>query len=162
MTATRILFAVTAMCWLAGSLHAEDQVLLDFHTKTAPPSEWEVEGYAFGSHRPIPGERQRAVLGTRNQRYVQTGRMSSPPFAIETDYLKITCAGTFHPTHIAVVLVIDGKDVRSCSPERGYGFLGYQLHQQQIKFFQPPEPADYYLDVRHFRGSKATIELRDR
>ena len=88
--------------------------------------------------------------------------MTSPQFVIESDYLRITCAGTFHPTQVVVVLIVDGEDVRSCSPKPGYGFLGYQLHQEKINFFIPPDPADYCFDVRLLRGKKATLELRDR
>jgi sucrose-6-phosphate hydrolase SacC (GH32 family) len=87
--------------------------------------------------------------------------MTSPEFAIESDYLQVTCAGTFHPTRLAVVLIVDGKDVRSCSPERGYGFLGYQLKKQQIQLLRPPDPAEYAFDVRPLRGKTARIELRD-
>ena len=61
---------------------------------------------------------------------------------------------------MAVVLVVDGKDVRSCSPERGYGFLGAQL-EKPIRLFQPPDPAEYVFDVRSLRGKAARIELRD-
>ena len=57
---------------------AEERVLLDFNMKTPPPADWAVEGYAFGTHNPTPGERHKQALGTRNQRYVQKGRMTSP------------------------------------------------------------------------------------
>jgi fructan beta-fructosidase len=142
-------------------LNALEQVLLDFTATSPPPKEWQVEGYAFGTHHPDPEERQKAAVATRNQRYVQTGRMTSPAFTIESDYLQVTCAGTFHPTKVAVVLIVDGRDVRSCSPEPGYGFLGYQLQQEQIKFFLPPDAADYWFDVRELHGKDATLELRD-
>ena len=45
---------------------AEERVLLDFNMKTPPPAGWAVEGYAFGTHNPTPGERQKQALGTRN------------------------------------------------------------------------------------------------
>jgi len=44
----------------------EERVLLDFNMKTPPPAGWAVEGYAFGTHNPTPGERQKQALGTRN------------------------------------------------------------------------------------------------
>ncbi|MBL7223936.1 MAG: glycoside hydrolase family 32 protein, partial [Candidatus Brocadiae bacterium] len=69
-----------------------DKVLLDFNMKTPPPKGWDVEGYAFGTHQPDPKERQKAAVASRNQRYGRTGRMTSPEFAIETDYLEVTCA----------------------------------------------------------------------
>ena len=137
-----------------------DKVLLDFNMKTPPPKDWQVEGYAFGTHQPNPKERQKAAVASRNQRYGRTGRMTSPAFVIDSDYLKVTCAGTFHPTRVAMVLIVDGKDVRSCSPERGYGFLGAQL-EKPVRLLQPPEPAKYVFDVRPLRGKAARIELRD-
>ncbi|MBT5606723.1 MAG: glycoside hydrolase family 32 protein [Lentisphaerae bacterium] len=140
---------------------ARERVLLDFGEAGPPPRDWDVDGFAFGTHQPEPGERQKAAIAARNQRYAQTGRMTSPRFVIESDYLRVTCAGTYHPTLIAVVLIVDGKDVRSCSPEPGYGFLGYQLHREEIEFFVPPDAADYVFDVRDLRGKRAALEVRD-
>jgi hypothetical protein len=82
-----------ALAVLAPSLHAEDRVLLDFNMQTLPPADWAVEGYAFGTHNPTPAERQKQALGTRNQRYVQKGSMTSPEFTIESDYLRLTVPG---------------------------------------------------------------------
>ena len=138
-----------------------DKVLLDFNMKTPPPKGWQVEGYAFGTHQPNPRERQKATVASRNQRYGRRGRMTSPEFIIASDYLHVTCAGTFHPTRVAVVLIVDGKDVRSCSPEQGYGFLGAQLEKQQIQLLRPSEPTAYAFNVRPLRGKSARIELRD-
>tara|TARA_B110000285_G_scaffold108058_1_gene122751 strand:- start:49 stop:2292 length:2244 start_codon:yes stop_codon:yes gene_type:complete len=148
-----------ALAVLAPSLHAEDRVLLDFNMQTLPPADWAVEGYAFGTHHPTPSERQKQALGTRNQRYVKTGRMTSPEFTIESDYLKIDCAGTYHPTEVAVVLMVDGKELRSCSPEPGYGFLGAKLPSPRM--FIAPDPVNYLFDVRTLRGKQAVLEVRD-
>ena len=141
------------------SVGAKDRILLDFNMKTEPPADWAVEGYAFGTRNPVPNERQKYALATQSQRYVKQGRMTSPPFSIESDYLRVHCAGTYHPTKMAVVLLVDGKDMRSCSPEPGYGFLGAKL--PQIRFFQPPDPAGYFFDVRELRGRQAVLEVRD-
>ena len=138
---------------------AGDRVLLDFNMKTPPPADWAVEGYAFGTHKPIPKERQKQALGTRNQRYVQKGSITSPEFMIESDYLKIDCAGTYHPTEVAVVLMVDGKELRTCSPEPGYGFLGAKLPTPRM--FLPPDPVNYLFDVRNLRGKQAVLEVRD-
>jgi len=146
---------------LARGDDAPDKALLDFNMKTPPPKDWQVEGYAFGTHQPNPKERQKAAVASRNQRYGRTGRMTSPEFAIASDYLRVTCSGTFHPTRMAVVLTVDGKDVRSCSPKRGYGFLGAQLEKKNIQLGRPPDPAQYAFDVRALRGKTARVELRD-
>jgi hypothetical protein len=149
--------------WLssAKSQEIQGEVLLDFKADTAPPIDWKVEGDAFGMRQPIPTERQKRAIATLNQRYSGTGRLASPEFTIESDFLQITCAGTFHPTKVAVVLMVDGKDVRSCSPDLSYGFLGYQLSMEAFKAFIPPDEVDYTFDVRSLRGKKATLELRD-
>ena len=144
---------------LASSLHAEERVLLDFNMQTLPPADWTMEGYAFGTRNPIPNERQKQALATRNQRYVQKGSMTSPGFTIESDYLKIDCAGTYHPTELAVVLMVDGKDQRSCSPEPGYGFLGAKLPSPRM--FIAPDPGVCFFDVRNLRGKQAVLEVRD-
>ena len=62
---------------------AQEQVLLDFKGGNLPPADWQVEGYAFGTFHPVPGERQKAAVATRNQRYSGTGQMTSPEFIID-------------------------------------------------------------------------------
>jgi sucrose-6-phosphate hydrolase SacC (GH32 family) len=146
---------MTIPSWAA----AEERVLLDFNMQTPPPADWAVDGYAFGTHNPVTTERQKQALGTRNQRYAQAGCMTSPEFTIESDYLEIDCAGTYHPTEMAVVLLVDGREVRSCSPEPGYGFLGAKL--PSLKVFQAPDPFVTFFDVRELRGKQAVLEVRD-
>ena len=148
-----------ALVGIASNLHAEDRVMLDFNMKTPPPADWAVEGYAFGTRNPILNERHKQALASQSQRYVRKGRITSPEFTIESDYLKVNCAGTYHPTQMAVVLMVDGKDVRSCSPEPGYGFLGAKL--PSARFFKQPDPAVYFFDVRKLRGKQAVLDVRD-
>ena len=95
-------------CW-ACAARAGDRVLLEFDAKHSPPSDWKVQGFAFGTHDPEQEYRQRAAVASRNQRQYQTGRMISPEFVIDDDYLQVACSGVFHPTYCAVVLVVDGK-----------------------------------------------------
>ena len=148
-----------ALVGIASNLHAEDRVMLDFNMKTPPPADWAVEGYAFGTRNPILNERHKQALASQSQRYVRKGRITSPEFTIESDYLKVNCAGTYHPTQMAVVLMVDGKDVRSCSPEPGYGFLGAKL--PSARFFKQPDPAVYFFDLRKLRGKQAVLDVRD-
>ena len=128
---------------------APDRVLLDW-PKTAHPEGWKFEGYAFGTRVPNLKERQKAAKPSRNQRQYQSGKMTSPEFAIDKDYMKVTCSGVFHPTLCTIALVVDGEDVRSCSPEPGSGFLGEGEGEGQ-----------YWFDLRSLKGKKATIEVRD-
>ena len=156
------------LSWLAVwacAAPAEESVLLDFNMQTPPPPNWAVQGSAFGVPDEEPEYRQRATVASRNQRQYQTGRMVSPEFLIDDDYLQVVCSGVFHPTQCAVVLVVDGKDVRSCSPEPGCGFLGFDASPGSlpapVKLFQPPVPAEYWFDLRSLQGKRATIEVRD-
>ncbi len=156
------------LSWLAVwacAARAGDRVLLDFDARHVPPPDWKVQDYAFGTHDPQPEYRQRAAVASRNQRQYQTGRMISPEFVIDDDYLQVVCSGVFHPTQCAVVLVVDGKDVRSCSPDPGCGFLGFDASPGSlpapVKLFQPPVPAKYWFDLRPLRGKRATIEVCD-
>lgn len=151
--------AGTLLMTISSWAGAEERVLIDYNMQTLPPADWVVEGYAFGTHTPTPAERQKQALATRNQRYVQKGSMTSPGFTIESDYLKVHCAGTYHPTEVALVLMVDGKDVRSCSPEPGYGFLGAKLPKP--KLFLSPDPVVYFFDVRELCGKQAVLEVRD-
>jgi len=118
--------------------------------KTPLPEGWQVEGYAFGTRAPNPKQRQRAARTSRNQRQYQSGKLTSPEFVIDKDYMEVDCAGVFHPTLCTVRLIVDGKDVRSCSPEAGSGFLGKE--QRATK---------HWFDLRPLKGKKAKIEIRD-
>ena len=118
--------------------------------KTPLPAGWRVEGYAFGSRTPNPKRRQEAAKTSRNQRQYQSGKLTSPEFVIDKDYMEVDCAGVFHPTLCTVRLVVEGKDVRSCSPEAGSGFLGKD--QRATK---------YWFDLRPLKGKKASVEIRD-
>ena len=160
------LFIVTTClfnCVLPSPGHAQqaqDVILLDF-PKTPHPKGWKIDGYAFGTRRANPNERQKAARASRNQRQYQSGKMTSPEFAIDKDYMTVVCSGVFHPTLCAAVLVVDGKDVRSCSPEPGHGFLGWDLKSPRPRVFAPATPVEYWFDVRPLKGKKATIEVRD-
>ena len=89
--------------------YAQERVLLDFKADSMPPKEWKTIGFAFGTHQPEPKERQKAAVAARNQRYAGTGRMTSPPFVIDSDYLQVTCAGTFDPVRVAGAAIRDLK-----------------------------------------------------
>ena len=53
--------------WACGA-PAGERVLLEFDTRHAPPPDWRVQGYAFGTHDSEPEYRQRAAVASRNQR----------------------------------------------------------------------------------------------
>jgi len=139
-------------------------VILNF-PKNPHPEGWTIEGYAFGTRSPNLKERQKAAEPSQNQRQYQSGKMTSPEFVIDKDYLKVVCSGVFHPTLCTIRLVVDGKDVRSCSPETGCGFLGTDASPgasvERLSLFKAPTSAEYWFDLRPLKGKKATIEVRD-
>lgn len=165
MSKTIIPLILSWLAFWACAARAGDRVLLEFDAKHAPPSDWKVQGFAFGTHDPEQEYRQRAAVASRNQRQYQTGRVISPEFVIDDDYLQVACSGVFHPTYCAVVLVVDGEDVRSCSPEPGCGFLGFDGSPGSlpapVRLFQPPIHAEYWFDLRPLQGKRATLEVRD-
>jgi len=125
------------------------KVLLDFNPTQLPPEGWKIEGYAFGTRRPDPGKRQRAVTPSANQRQYQSGKMTSPEFVIEDDFLQVDCAGVYHPTLCTIRLVVDGEDVRACSPSQGEAFK------------KAGTIGEYWFDLRPLKGKKARVEVRD-
>ncbi len=137
---------LTSLCWLliaplpfCGA--ADDVTIADFKT-TPLPANWLVEGYAFGARTP-GSQRQQAVETTPNQRQYQMGKLTSPEFTIEQDYLVMELDGTYHPEKCCVALVVDGRDVRRVSP----GELGNH------------SPSS--MDVREFLGKNVRLEVRD-
>ena len=113
--------SIVTACLLSGlwpslsyAQEIQDTVVLDF-PKIPHPEGWGIEGYAFGTRTPNPKERQKARTASRNQRQYASGKMTSPEFVIDTDYLEVVCSGVFHPTLCTVRLVVDGKDGVPCS-----------------------------------------------
>ncbi len=117
-----------------------DVMIADFR-KTPLPEGWNVEGYAFGSRTRGSGFQQAAVT-TENQRQYQFGKITSPEFTLERNFIAMELGGTFHPEKCFVVLKIDGKEVRRA--------WGGQLSKEWTS-----------LNVDKFAGQKATLEVRD-
>lgn len=131
-------------------LNKTNKVILDYDGTSLPDESWIIEGYAFGTRTPNTNERQKAALPSRNQSQFQTGKMISSEFKIDKNYIKIICSGVYHPKDIAVVLVVDGKDVRSFSPYSGLEFLG-----------EGSKLDTCWFDLRPLKGEKGRIEVRD-
>ena len=83
---------------------------------------WEVEGDAFGEG-PVAGtlDRQGRVAGFSGNKLVNsflqgdqsTGRLLSPAFTINTNYINFLAGGGNHPEGTAVNLLVNGERVRS-------------------------------------------------
>ncbi|WP_017730600.1 glycoside hydrolase family 32 protein [Nafulsella turpanensis] len=85
---------------------------------------WEVEGDAFGEG-PVPGtlDRQGKVAGFAGTKLVNSfrqgdesmGRLLSPAFMINTNYINFLAGGGKHPEGTAVNLLVDGERVRNAT-----------------------------------------------
>jgi len=131
-----LIAAISETCWAV-----EDVVIVDFK-KNPLPAGWQVAGYAFGSSK-TGRDRQQAARTTANQRQYQTGKLTSPDFTIERDYLWLEIGGVYHPEKCCVALVIGGRDVRRVSPQ------------------QAGNSSPSSMDIRDLRGKQARLEVRD-
>lgn len=126
----------------------EDVLFEDFESGYGA---WEIEGEAFGKE-PVRGTlpNQQPVSGFEGGGFVNTylggddpkGRLISPPFTIERNYIRFLVGGGSHPT-TQVHLLIDGKAVRATSGKDEERLL----------------PAVW--DVKEYAGREARIEIVD-
>jgi fructan beta-fructosidase len=97
-----------------------DILIADF--EAADYGDWKVEGEAFGTapaKGTLPG--QMHVSGFEGERLVNsflggdksTGKLTSPEFTIQRDYLKFLIGGGGHPGKTCMNLLIDGEVVLS-------------------------------------------------
>ncbi len=113
--------------------------------------DWKAEGTAFGD-RPSPGQGPGQTLGgyqgkglvnTWNGSDAATGRLTSPPFAIERGYINFLIGGGDYKAQTCVNLKVDGRVVLSATGER--------TDAMSWRSF----------DVRRFAGKFARIEIVD-
>ena len=131
---------------------ARDPILLaDFEGEGY--GDWQVEGEAFGPG-PARGtlDRQQPVSGFRGKGLVNTylggddrrhGKLSSPPFKIERDYLSFLVGGGPHKDKTCINLVVGGQVVRTATG-------------QQEELLKP-----HNWSVRDLQGKEARIEIVD-
>ncbi|MFI4860441.1 MAG: GH32 C-terminal domain-containing protein [Phycisphaerales bacterium JB063] len=119
--------------------------------------DWESQGDAFG---PGPAQGtlpdQMEVRGYQGQRLVNsyhgtdrtTGRLTSPAFEIQRDYIHFLIGGGKQPEHLSMRLVIEGQAVRTATgnQDRSGGEERLDLTG---------------WDVAEFRGQTAHIEIID-
>ncbi len=114
--------------------------------------DWKVEGEAFGS-RPATGtlEKQQDVSGFAGKGLVNTflggdvphGKLTSPEFTIERDWISFLVGGGSHKNQTCMNLLVDGKVVRTITGKDN----------------ERLEPANW--NVREFAGKKARLEIVD-
>ncbi len=153
----RIAFVgVATACVLTTIAAAADDILIaDFESDSY--GKWQAEGEAFGpgpAKGTLPG--QMYVSGYKGQRLVNsffggdrtTGRLTSPPFEIQRDYINFLVGGGAHPGKTCINLIVGGKVVRTATGpnDRPGG-------SERLRWAS--------WDVKPFRGRKAIIEIVD-
>jgi len=133
----------------------EDILIADF--EAADYGEWKIEGKAFGK-RPARGtlEGQQRVTGYVGNGLANsflggdrlTGRLTSPEFTIERDYIKFLIGGGGHKGKTCMNLLVDGAVVLSATGPNtkpgGSEFLNWEN-----------------WDVREYRGREAVLQIVD-
>ena len=151
-----LMLSVTlAVCTAAIAADA-DILIADFEGKTYPEG-WKVEGEAFGK-APARGTLggQMRVTGFEGKGLVNTflggdppkGKLTSPEFTIERDYIKFLIGGGGHKGKTCMNLLIDGKVVLSATGGNtqagGSEFLNWEN-----------------WDVKKYKGKKAILQIVD-
>ncbi|EMR04678.1 glycoside hydrolase family 32 protein [Cesiribacter andamanensis] len=113
---------------------------------------WRQEGEAF-SASPTKGalELQSVIIGYQGQQLVNSyyrqdktvGRITSPAFTIDQEYINFMIGGGYHPDSTAIRLLIDGKVVRSTTG----------ANTETMRWSNWP--------VKEWRGKTARIEIVD-
>ncbi|MCH8044284.1 MAG: DUF4980 domain-containing protein [Planctomycetes bacterium] len=150
-------FALLTVLGGASVLAADGDILIaDFEGKDY--GEWKATGEAFGTG-PARGtlKGQMHVDGYQGKGLVNSflggdgaeGTLTSPPFAIEKDFINFLIGGGMHPGKTCLNLMVDGKVVRTATGpnDRSGG----------------SETLDWASwDVKNLRGKKATLQIVDR
>ena len=149
-----IILVASAMPFPASA--ADDDILIsDF--EAADYGGWKVEGEAFGK-APAKGALggQRQVAGFEGKGLVNsflggdqsTGKLTSPEFTIERDYLKFLIGGGGHKGKTCMNLLIDGQVVLTATGPNtqpgGSEFLNWEN-----------------WDVKKYKGKKAVLQIVD-
>jgi len=145
-----------ALAVSAPAVAADDILIADFEGKTYGEG-WKVEGEAFGK-APARGSLggQMKVTGFAGKGLVNsflggdkpTGKLTSPEFTIERDYITFLIGGGGHKGKTCMNLLIDGKVVLTATGGNtqagGSEFLNWEN-----------------WDVKKFKGKKATLQIVD-
>lgn len=85
---------------------------------------WKIEGDAFNAS-PSKGalDLQSVIIGYQGKQLVNsfykgdktTGRIISPPFTINKNYINFLIGGGYHPDSVAINLIVNGKVVRTAT-----------------------------------------------
>jgi fructan beta-fructosidase len=142
---------------MAGLSPAADDDILINDFEAANYGDWKAEGAAFGTG-PAKGTLggQMQVTGFEGKGLVNsflggdgpTGKLTSPPFTIERDYIKFLIGGGGHKGKTCMNLLIDGEVVLTATGPNtqpgGRKFLNWEN-----------------WDVRKYKGKKAVLQIVD-
>jgi len=138
-----------------GALAADDILIADF--EGADYGKWKVEGKAFGTgpaKGTLPGQME--VTGFQGKGLVNTflggdgpiGKLTSPEFTFERDYINFLIGGGGHKGKTCMSLLIDGAVVLSATGPNtqpgGSEFLNWEN-----------------WDVKPYKGKKAVLQIVD-
>ena len=140
----------------AGLAKEADLLLADFEGKTYGEG-WKVEGAAFGQapakgtlggQRPVSGFEGKGLVNTFLGGDKPTGKLTSPPFTIERDYIRFLIGGGGHKSKTCMNLLVGGAVVLSATGPNtkpgGSEFLNWEN-----------------WDVRKYKGKTAVLEIVD-
>ena len=153
--ATCLSFTLFAVAMPATARAADDILINDF--EAADYGGWKVEGTAFGK-APAKGTLggQREVTGFEGKGLVNsflggdgpTGKLTSPEFAIERDYIKFLIGGGGHKGKTCMNLLIDGEVVLTATGPNTQPGGREALNWEN-------------WDVRKYKGKKAVLQIVD-
>lgn len=137
-------------------LASGDILIADFEGETY--GDWKVEGAAFGSRPAVanvsPGNRVtghwgKGLVNSYLGGDVPTGRLTSPPFAIQRKRINFLIGAGNYPGETCLNLMVEGKTVRTA--------VGPALKDDQNQ-----EVLDWHgWDVADLAGKTATLEIVD-
>ena len=148
-------FALLALALPMQANAAPDILISDF--EAADYGDWNVEGTAFGK-APAKGKLggQQQVTGFEGKGLVNsflggdkpTGKLTSPAFTIERDYIKFLIGGGGHKGTTCMNLLIDGKVVLSAGGPNTRPGGSESLNWEN-------------WDVKKYKGKKAVLQIVD-
>ena len=133
-----------------------DMIFADFEENNY--GAWKAEGTAFGTHPAKLSELSEReapkTIGAHGQGLVDsfatggskesaTGKLTSPEFTIERNYIRFLIGGGENAQQLGLRLIIDGKTI--------YSATGHTAHRLRTEFF----------DTKQYIGRKARLEIFD-
>ena len=151
----RFPFLLLALAASSAVVVADDILIADFEAADYGP--WKVEGTAFGkgpakgtlpNQMHVSGYEGKGLVNTYLGGDGPTGKLTSPAFTIERNYIKFLIGGGGHKGKTCMNLLIDGEVVLSATGPNtqpgGSEFLNWEN-----------------WDVKKFRGKKAVLQIVD-